>query len=305
MAHKRILIVGGTGMLGHKLAQVAAAAGDIETHVTCRQLPAERFRAAGATYHSGVELGVEHARLSATVKDVSPDFVLNAAGAIKHRDLSSDAAGTLFLNGALPHALAAMNPNPAGRVIHFSTDCVFTGAKGDYREADQPDAGDLYGLSKAAGELRYAPHLTIRTSIIGFELANHLGLLAWFMRQPQGSTVKGYTRAIFSGLPTVTLSRLVLELVRGDTPLTGLYHVASEPIAKVDLLTRIRDAFQLDRTIVPSSDVAIDRSLDDTRFRDATGTSRPGWDALIEEMKQDYQSLPYDVGVTNIVEAST
>ena len=293
MAPTRVLIVGGTGMLGHKLAHVLGAASDLETHVTCRQLPAEPFCAEGVNYHAGVALEAESATLRAVLHETTPDVIVNAAGAIKHRDLKSDAGSTLFMNAALPHALAAGNPNRAGRVIHFSTDCVFTGSRGNYTEADQPDATDLYGLSKAAGELRYAPHLTIRTSIIGFEIANHLGLVAWFLAQPDGATVRGYSKAIFSGLPTVTLSRTVLQLIRDGIPLDGLYHVASEPIPKLDLLTRLREALGLRRTITPSDDVAIDRSLDDTRFRSATGTVRPGWDALMTELTQDYHSLPY------------
>lgn len=289
-----ILIIGSTGMLGHKLAQVVGRAAEFEVHGTCRSLPGPAFRAPAVRYHAGVDLDIGGKALAEIVHRVRPDVILNAAGAIKHRELSSDAAGTLFLNGALPHALAALNPNPRGRVIHFSTDCVFTGAKGGYRESDQPDATDLYGLSKAAGELRYGPHLTIRTSIIGFEIANHLGLLAWFMRQPAHATVKGYTRAIFSGLPTVTLSETVLRIIRNFPDLTGLYHVASEPIAKFDLLARIQAALGLDREIVASEDVVIDRSLDDTRFRDATGTARPQWDELIAALKTDHDSLPYD-----------
>jgi dTDP-4-dehydrorhamnose reductase len=289
-----VLIVGGTGMLGHKLAEVMSASGDLVTHVTCRRLPDPEFRASGATYHDGVSLDLDGGSLAPLVRKLRPDFILNAAGAIKHRELTSDPAATLYLNGTLPHALAALNPNASGRVIHFSTDCVFTGAKGAYRESDQPDATDLYGLTKAAGELRYAPHLTIRTSIIGFEMANHLGLLAWFMQQPAGATVQAYTRAIFSGLPTVTLSRTVLDIMRQHPNLTGLYHVASEPIAKSDLLARIGRAMNVDRTFVPSEKVVIDRSLDDTRFREATRTQRPGWDDLIAELVADRASHPYD-----------
>jgi len=294
MSPQRILIVGGTGMLGHKLAHTLSAADELETHVTVRGIPDPSFRAERATYHEGISVAIGQSALYDLIRQLAPDVIINAAGAIKHRDLNSDAADTLFINGTLPHALAASNPNRAGRVIHFSTDCVFTGSRGDYKESDQPDAIDLYGVSKATGELRYRPHLTIRTSIIGPEIANHLGLFAWFMRQPAGATVKGYRRAIFSGLPTVTLSRTVLSLIRSAEPLAGLYHVASEPINKFELLSRIREAFGVNRDLVPTDEVAIDRSLDDSRFREETNTARPGWDELIAELVTDCNTLPYD-----------
>jgi dTDP-4-dehydrorhamnose reductase len=306
MAQLKTLIVGGTGMLGHKLAWVASRAEGIEAHVTCRALPLAAFRAPAATYHDGISLGVSSTELGPLIRRLRPDVILNAAGAIKHRDITTDTASTLYLNGVLPHALAALNPNPNGRVIHFSTDCVFTGAKGAYRETDQPDSADLYGLSKASGELRYSPHLTIRTSIIGFELGNYLGLLEWFMRQPAGAKLKGYGRAIFSGLPTVTLAKTVLDVIRRPE-ITGLFHVASEPINKLELLQRIASALGLERTLVPSDDVVMDRSLDDSAFRRATNTVRPSWDELIPALVDDYHSMPYSCSEpgTHPTEAAT
>jgi dTDP-4-dehydrorhamnose reductase len=293
MTEQTVLIIGGTGMLGHKLAQVVAATSKFDTHVTCRALPAPAFRPSTATYHADVELEGSLTELARVIQSLQPDFILNAAGAIKHHDLSSNPMGTLSLNGALPHALALLNPKPNGKVIHFSTDCVFTGLQGGYCEADEPDAVDLYGLSKAAGEIRSGRHLTLRTSIIGFEMSNYLGLLEWFFRQSDGATVKGYAKAIFSGLPTITLSRTVLDVMQHHSHLHGLYHVASQPIPKLDLLRRVAAAFGLDRQIVASDDVVIDRSLDDRRFRAATNTETPGWDVLIADLVADYRSLPY------------
>lgn len=303
MAERTALIVGGTGMLGHKLAQVVADTHGFDTHVSCRSLPDGAFRARPATYHEGINLDVASDELGRLIRKLAPDVILNAAGAIKHRDITTNAAATLYLNGTLPHALAAYNPNPAGRVVHFSTDCVFTGARGDYKETDQPDSTDLYGLSKASGELRYAPHLTIRTSIIGFEMGNYLGLLEWFMQQSPEARLNGYQRAIFSGLPTVTLARTVVELIQHRPDITGLVHVASEPINKLDLLRRIAAAFGLRRSLVPTDDVVIDRSLNDDPFRQATHTSRPGWDQLIAELVADYRTLPYrrPTGATEVV----
>ncbi len=291
---QRVLVLGGTGMLGHKLVQVLAGDPALEVHCTVRRLPAAPFVTAEATYHAGVEIAPGSRRLEEVLRALSPDVVINAVGAIKQKDLNAAMEETFYLNGMLPHLIPFLNPNQRARLIHFSTDCVFQGDRGGYRESDAPDALDLYGRSKACGEVDYGNHLTLRTSIIGFELGSHLGLLSWLLRQPRGSSVPGYAHAIFSGLPTVTLSRTVLEIVRHHPLLRGLYHVASEPIAKLELLERVSRRFDLGHELVPSNAVRIDRSLDDSRFRAATESPRPGWEELVEELADDFRSLPYD-----------
>jgi dTDP-4-dehydrorhamnose reductase len=280
-------------MLGHKLMQVLGATPSLEVHGTVRSLPSEEFRSPGVEYHAGVDLAGGTASVARVLDAVAPDVIVNAIGAIKQRDLYSDIDRTYFLNGSLPHLLSHLNPNRDGRTIHFSTDCVYTGSRGSYLETEAPDATDVYGRSKAIGELTYAPHLTIRTSIIGFELSAHLGLVGWLMRQTRGSTIHGYTEAIFSGLPTVELSRTVRDLIVTPSQFTGVWHVASQPISKFDLLTRINAALDLGLDIQPSSSVRIDRSLLDVRFRSATGTTTPGWDELTASLRADFVSWPY------------
>lgn len=263
----------------------------LDVHCTVRREPDPAFRAAAATYHPGVEIAYGAPHLAAALDRVRPQVVVNAVGAIKQKDLAAAADETFYLNGVLPHA-AALGAGGA-RVVHVSTDCVYRGDRGGYREAEPPDAEDLYGRSKAVGELAYGPHLTLRTSIIGFETGGHLGLLSWFLSQPRGSTLRGFTHALYSGLPTVTLSRTIHALLRRDPPLAGLYHVASDPIDKYTLLSRVNEALGLGHTLVPDDTLRIDRTLDDGRFRRASGTERPGWDALVEEMLADLASLPY------------
>ncbi|CAN5652853.1 SDR family oxidoreductase [soil metagenome] len=289
----RILVLGGTGMLGHKLNQVLSRNPDLDVHSSVRGLTAGSV-SPGVRYHEGVDvLGGAHV-VATLLETVRPDVVVNAVGAIKQRNLAADVDGTFYLNGTLPHLLALLNPVPDARVIHVSTDCVFKGDIGAYREDMAPDATDLYGRSKAVGELEYGRHLTLRTSIIGFELSGYLGLLGWFFSLPRGSVVDGYTRAIYSGLPTVTLARVIEDMITSAAGLTGLYHVASEPISKFDLLSRVNAAFDRGVTLVPGNAMEMDRSLDDTRFRLATGTRRPGWDELLVELQADYATFSYD-----------
>jgi dTDP-4-dehydrorhamnose reductase len=290
---RKVLVVGGTGMLGHKLAHVLGADPALEVHATVRRPPPAAFAAPGVRYHEGVDLGAGSRAVAPLMEALAPDVVVNAVGAIKQKDLYAAMDETFFLNASLPHLLALLNPNPAGRVVHFSTDCVFTGERGGYRDSDAPDALDLYGRSKACGEIGYGRHLTLRTSIIGFEPAGQLGLLSWFLNQPPGSELRGFTGAIYSGLPTVTLSRTVRSLIHDHPELTGVYQVASEPISKFDLLVRLGRALGVDHRLVPVDEPRIDRSLDDERFRRDTGTRRPDWDTLVAELAEDFGSLPY------------
>lgn len=290
---RRVLVLGAGGMLGHKLARVFAAEPEFEVHATVRRAPPpEPFAAPGATYHAGVDLA-SAAGVARVMEAVRPEVVLNGVGAIKQRDLYAAMDDTYFVNGTLPHLLALLAPERA-KVVHVSTDCVFRGDRGMYTEAERPDAEDLYGRSKAVGEIDYGRHLTLRTSIIGFEVSGHLGLLGWLLRQPPGSTLPGFHRAVYGGVPTVTLARTILRILRETPALSGLWHVASEPIDKLSLLRRVSDALALGHAFVPDDRVVMDRSLDDARFRAATGTARPGWDVLTQELADDFRSLPYD-----------
>jgi dTDP-4-dehydrorhamnose reductase len=286
----RVLVVGGTGMLGHKLVQLLGADPALDLHATVRRVPPPEF-AGRMTYHPGIDVAYGSTRVRELLEALRPDVVVNAVGAIKQKDLHSAVDETFYLNGAFPHLLALHNPG--GRLIHVSTDCVFRGDRGAYTEAERPDAEDLYGRSKAMGEVDYGRHLTLRTSIIGPEISGQLGLLGWFLSQPRGSTLRGFSRAIYSGVPTVVLARTIHRLIRDDAPLSGIYHVASEPIDKHTLLQRLNKALELGHTILPDDSLRIDRSLNDRRFREATGTPRPGWDELVAELVEDLRTLPY------------
>ncbi|MDJ0976110.1 MAG: SDR family oxidoreductase [Planctomycetota bacterium] len=286
----RILVLGASGMLGHKVLQALAAH---EVQGTVRT-DAQAARAAAVDPVDTPLLRLnarEPGAVEAVLDRARPEVVVNAIGLVKQRARAGDAVAAIEVNALLPHRIAAWCQDAGARLIHFSTDCVFEGARGHYTEADTPDARDLYGRSKLLGEVAGPSCLTLRTSIIGRELATTQGLLEWFLSQA-GGAVQGYSHAIFSGLPTVVLAEVVRRLIDDHPTLEGVYHVAADPIAKLDLLVELNRAFQTGTTIVPDDSVRIDRSLDGTRFHDATGISFGSWEGLVDQMAKD--PTPYE-----------
>jgi dTDP-4-dehydrorhamnose reductase len=221
----------------------------------------------------------------------NPDVVVNTIGLVKQRPDGADPGPAFTANCFIPHFLRLRCTARGARLIQISTDCVFTGARGRYTESDDTDAVDVYGLTKRLGEVG-EPHLTIRTSLIGRDLAGATGLLEWFVAQ-RGKQVNGFSNAIFSGLTTPYLADTILTIATDHPDIAGLRHVAAEPIDKHTLLTQLRDALELDIEVVPVAEPRIDRSLDDSFFRRETGSARPTWDAMIEGLRQD--PTPYDI----------
>jgi len=211
-----------------------------------------------------------------------PQVVINCVGLVKQLASADDPLEAIPINALLPHRLAKLCELAQARLIHISTDCVFSGRKGKYIESDMPDAEDLYGRSKLLGEISDRHAITLRTSIIGHELGRDHGLIGWFLSQ-QGR-VKGYTEAIFSGLPTRELARVVRDIVIPKTDLHGLYHLAAEPISKHDLLQIVNRVYGKALQIEPDERVKINRSLDATRFKEASGYVPPAWPDLIAQM---------------------
>src|SRR3984885_1007593 len=215
---------------------------------------------------------------------VRPDVVINCIGLVKQLLTTDDVPAVVSINSLLPHRLVRLCRVARARLIHVSTDCVFAGTKSMYREQDVADARDLYGISKLLGEVDENGAVTLRTSIIGPELASSHGLLGWFLAQR--GRVKGFTRAIFSGLPTVELARVMRDFVIPNPQLRGVHHVSAAPISKFDLLTHIARVYGLSVEIVPDAEVIIDRSLDSTSFRTLTGYVPPAWPELVRYMHQ-------------------
>lgn len=279
----RILILGGDGMLGHRLLCHFGASHEVRA--TLRG-PLERYAVFGL-FHVGNTVGGVDLQDFGTVRRVftafRPDAVINATGIVKQRAEAAQAVPSIEINALFPHRMAALCAETGARFVHMSTDCVFSGRRGSYTEDDTPDAEDLYGRSKLLGEVAGPPCITLRTSIIGRELSRKTGLLEWFLGQ-RGRTIKGYRRAIFSGFTTHEMARIIDRMLTGPGPGHGLYQVSSAAISKFDLLTAIRDRLKLDIAIEPDDSYICDRSLDSSRFRAAFSYQPPSWNAMIDEL---------------------
>lgn len=270
-------------MLGNAMFRLLSQDAGLEVFGTARSGSVRRFFApqAGQRLIAGVDVENQDT-LARVFADVKAQVVVNCIGLIKQLADADDPLQALPINAMLPHRLARLCELGGARLVHVSTDCVFAGTKGNYRESDPSDATDLYGKSKFLGEVAYPHTITLRTSIIGHELGSAHGLVGWFLAQE--GRVKGYTRAIFSGLPTVELARVVRNVVLARPDLSGLYHVASSPIAKHDLLKLVAQVYGKAIEIVPDNAVVIDRSLNADRFREASGYVPPAWPELVKAM---------------------
>jgi len=278
----RILVIGGDGMLGHQLLQHLASKHDV--HVTLRR-PLGDYRAHRLFDSTNASDGVDVRNLSAVQKvfdKVCPEVAINAAGIVKQRGEAAEAIPSIEINALFPHRLARICQDAGTFLIHYSTDCVFSGRKGEYTEDDLPDPIDLYGRSKLLGEPTSDYAVTLRTSMIGPELSRTHGLLEWFLLQQD--TIRGYRRAVFSGLTTLEHARIVGRLLEKRPRPSGLYHVSAQAISKYDLLCKFGAHFRSKVTIVPDETVVINRSLDSTRFRRLLDYQPPTWERMLAEL---------------------
>jgi len=281
----RLLILGGSGMLGHQLWRGLHAQHD--TWVTLRRPVADfavhnLFDEAKAIQFDDI---TNDTALERALGQAKPEAVINCVGLIKQRDEASDEALTLRVNAEFPHRLAKRCGEAGARLIHFSTDCIFAGTKGNYTESDPSDAADLYGQSKHQGEVADAHSVTLRTSVIGHELGTNLALLDWFLSQ-RGQAISGFTKAIYSGFTTLEMARIVDRILTQHPALSGVWHVASEPISKFALLQLCREKLGWEGVIEPNDEFVCDRSLNADRFNQATGYTPPSWEAMISELAQ-------------------
>lgn len=278
----RFLILGGDGMLGHQLYRHLRTRHEVSVTLHRPFSAYEPYRLFKADeVHAGIELQQSDALMGVFAR-ARPELVVNAAGVVKQRADAHDAILNITINALLPHRVAALCAASGARLVHISTDCVFSGLEGHYTEASTPDPRDSYGQSKLLGEVHARHCLTLRTSMIGPEISRKTGLLEWFLAQ-QGS-IRGFRQAIFSGFTTLELSRIVERVAIHHPTAHGLYHVSAEPISKYDLLMMLHERLPGDVEIVPDDELRCDRSLDSSRFRAEFSYTPPAWEDMLDEL---------------------
>lgn len=282
-----VLILGASGMLGYSLFSNLSENPTLNVTGTVRSLAGKATFF--AKYSKQVLQGIDvcdTANIEQAIIIAKPEVVINCIGLIKQHDIAKQHVAAIEINALLPHQLAALCDQYDARLIHFSTDCVFDGKQGMYQESDLPTATDLYGKSKCLGEVNYGRHLTLRTSIIGHELDSAVSLVDWFLSQ--SGTVNGFSKAVFSGLPTCYIAKLLADNILNKPEICGLYHLSVEPIDKHSLISLVTDIYGKDLEIHESTELVIDRSLDSSRLRQALNLTVPSWHELIEFMHNDY-----------------
>ena len=284
MSDAKILVLGVSGMLGSATFRTFCEADGFEVVGTSRNARTVRAIAEGPSGRLITNVDVlDQDRLASLFLTEKPDLVINCVGLVKQLLSAEDPLVALPINSLFPHRLARLCGVAGARLVHISTDCVFSGEKGNYIESDPADALDLYGRSKHLGEtVTYPNAITLRTSIIGRELTTAHSLVDWFLAQTEA--IQGFTRAIFSGLPTDELARVIRDFVFPRPELSGLYHISAAPISKFDLLRLVAQAYGKEIEIEPSERLVIDRSLNSTRFSQATGYMASPWPDLIQTM---------------------
>lgn len=283
---KKILILGANGMLGGSLHRYFSnthntVVGTVRSELASKQLANMGF----SNIIKDIEV-TNYQLLEDTISELKPDYVFNCIGLIKQLSQSELPVSAIEINSLLPHKLAQICTKYGAKFIHFSTDCVFSGSVGGYVESSLPDAKDLYGRSKLLGEVDYDNHLTLRTSIIGHELNSNVSLVDWFLSQ--SNSVKGFSQAIFSGLPTCYIAEFLDEYVIGNSGLSGLYHLSAEPIDKYSLLLLIKQKYDVELDIIDYPDFVIDRSLNSDNLRELINFKPPQWPELIEKMNDEF-----------------
>lgn len=279
----RILILGGTGMLGHTLWKYFSQRFP-DTYTTIRRRP--NNCEIGVLFNSSRVIdsvdATDFFELTGVMKCVKPDFIFNCIGVTKRRGAACETIHVITLNALFPHKLVKWGEDNSAKVINFSTDCVFDGAHGNYTEESHANAADLYGKTKALGEIQGKNALTLRSSFIGAELGAGTELLEWFLSQT--GTVQGFKNAIYSGFTTLELSRIIENIVVHHPDANGIYNISSDAISKFDLLMLIKKKMHLKVDVIPDEIFRCNRSLDSTKFRKEFNYTPPTWEAMIDEL---------------------
>lgn len=287
---KKILILGASGMLGHMLCRQLGHEG-YKIHGTTRKAKKELIDILphSVSLHEKIDV-LDFDFLRNFIERLKPDIIINCVGVIKQSSLVDDTANLYELNSILPQKLAYLCASHKIHMIHFSTDCVFDGLKGKaYTENDIPTAQDNYGKSKLLGEVSNTYSLTIRTSIVGHELSRHKSLFDWVFSQKR-KNIKGFTKALYTGVTTLEMANFIAYLLKKDAPLTGLYHFSADEISKHDLIVKMNSLFDLKLTIEPDSFFYCDRRLNSDKIFQIVDYPRPTWDKMLLDFTKDHKN---------------
>ena len=284
---RRILVLGASGMLGHMLVRMLSPHHHV-VGTTTSQYNVKSPLARILRRDNLIDL-VDARNLSTVeiaIRDIKPDVIINCVGLIKQKMNSGNNADAIHINSLFPHQLAQICEYTNSRLIHFSTDCVFDGKQGIKLVTDTPNATDLYGLSKLLGEVDVGTSVTLRTSVVGRQLYGAESLFEW-ARSQRGNQISGFTNAIYSGLTTMALSKIIKNVIEDHPHLTGIHQVASSPISKFELISKLNRLLELGLTINPDIDFHCDRTLDGTKFTELTNIAIPSWDDMLAEFAAD------------------
>ena len=277
----KVIIFGAGGMLGNTLIKTISQDSNYEVYGTLRNKINffDKYNSIKIFKNISCENIKEVREILIQIK---PDIIINCIGVVKQLKEANDHELSILANSLFPHQLHNICKEINARLIHISTDCVFSGKKGLYSENDNPDPSDLYGLSKLLGEINSENVLTIRTSIIGHSINSNHGLIDWFLEQKL--KIKGYRKAIFSGLTTIELSQVILKHILTNNSLNGIMHISNLPISKFDLLNLVSRVYKKSIIITPDDNLIVNRSLNSSKFIKQTGYRPPSWETMIEEM---------------------
>jgi len=284
----RILILGADGMIGHKIAQSLE---DFELILASRKSISSK--SIGVINGKMVLHNLITDSLDLLLDSTTPDIIINCAGITTRRGVEDNIVNTGLVNSDLPHKLDSWANLNSKKLIHFSTDCVFSGNKGNYLDNDFADAEDIYGKSKALGEVNSPNTLTIRCSMIGRELYNFTELFEWLIKN-KNKKIEGYSKVLYSGITTVRMGKILNQILKKNLNLSGIYNISSTPISKFDLLVKLSNAFNLNVEVKQNINNKSNKVLISEKFTEITGIYPPNWDDLIPEFKEDcekYKSL--------------
>lgn len=271
----KILILGGNGLLGNALLNILSK--NYEVIATTRNKLYKDIK--NFIY---VDDLTRLDFLDKLIIDVDPDIIINA---LSVRDVGNKKLYQLkLIFTVIPHHISSFCRRLNKRFIQISTDGVFSGKTGNYKEEDIPDPIDSYGICKFLGEPNQKNTTVIRTSMIGHSFNNDYGLLDWFIKQNECTL---YKNAVFSGLPVYEIARIISQYFIENKNLDGIYHLASEPISKLNLLTLVNNVYNLNIIIHEDDSFYMDRSLDSSKFQNKTGYRVLSWDDMITQMKEE------------------